>query len=127
MELKVDMSEADLARLAGSRHLGMPGERTDFKGLKVFMAEPKDTMYGPATLLCFEDPAGNVLVWFATGEQPHAVGDMVDLRATVKGYEDSGGVRKTVVYRAVKPVDDGKPKWSARAAGAGPGAARRRR
>ena len=99
-EFDIRMEEEDLARFVGSRHVGMAGEKMEFPGLKVFMSVEKETDFGVVTVLGFEDGAGNVLVWFASGQKAYRKGDAVNLKAVVKGYDESEGVRKTVITRA---------------------------
>jgi hypothetical protein len=108
---RIEMGEEDLARFAGSRHLGMAGDRMEFPGLRVVSSVEKETDYGVVTVLTFEDKKGNVLVWFASGSKKYARGDVANLKATVKGYDESDGVRKTVVTRAAELEE--KQKWKA--------------
>ena len=95
----IEMDAESLQRYTTSKHIGMPNERRDFMGLKVFMHQEKETEYGITTILGFDDGMGNVLIWFASDRKSYAVGDVVNLRATIKGYDVSDGVKKTVITR----------------------------
>lgn len=108
-EFDIKLEEADLARFGGSMHVGMAGEKLEFIGLKVFMSVEKETDFGIVTVLGFEDGAGNVLIWFASGQKKYQRGDVVSLKATVKGFDESEGVRKTVITRARE--FEAKEKW----------------
>lgn len=112
----IELTEEEAARYAGSKHVGMIGERSDFMGLKVFMRKEKETDNGMITILGFEDRDGNVLIWFATGAKGYGTGQTVDLKATIKGYDETNGIRKTIISRAVETAE--KKVWRARAVGA---------
>jgi hypothetical protein len=89
------------AAQATSRHVGEVGRRQVFTGLTVqHMREQASRAHGyhaaPVTYrYTFIDPAGNLLVWYASNLLHHPAGDqrtvepgdVVDLRATVKGHE----------------------------------------
>jgi hypothetical protein len=107
----IEMDDESLKRYAGSKHVGMPNERRDFMGLKVFMKTEKEGEFGITTVLGFEDKDGNVLIWFATGSKAYEKGAVVNLRATIKGYDESDRVRKTVITRAVETEE--KKIWKA--------------
>ena len=93
----------------------MPNERRDFTGLKVFMKSEKDNEYGVTTILGFEDTEGNCLIWFATGSKAYEIGQVLNLKATIKGYDESDGVKKTVITRA-REIEE-KKMWSPCAVG----------
>lgn len=121
----IEMDEESLKKYVGSKHVGMPNERTDFMGLKVFMKYEKEGEFGVTTILGFEDAGGNVLIWFATGSKAYEKGAVVNLRATIKGYDESDGVRKTVITRAVEVEE--KKVWKACTVGMAHHAGRRPR
>ena len=111
----IEMDDESINRYSGSKHVGMPNERRDFIGLRVFMRAEKEGEYGIVTVLGFEDSNGNVLIWFATGNRSYQKGDVVNLNATIKGYDESDGVRKTVITRARETKE--KKVWKACATG----------
>jgi len=83
-----------------SQYLGEVGKRQDFMGLKVVAAIEREGQYGITTILKFEDAAGNVLTWFASGCPGYSKDDVVDLKATVKSHDEYKGVKQTVISRA---------------------------
>ena len=111
----IEMDDESLKKYSGSKHVGMPNERKDFMGLKVFMRKEKDSEYGITTILGFEDADGNVLIWFATGSKAYEMGQVLNLKATIKGYDSSDDVRKTVITRA-REIEE-KKVWKACAVG----------
>jgi hypothetical protein len=83
-----------------SQHVGIVGQRTDFNGLKVVMIRKTEGAYGVTSVVKFNDEAGNVVVWFATGVPDIDEGDTVSIKATVKAHDEFRGVRQTVVTRS---------------------------
>lgn len=47
----------------------------------------------------FVDELNNCYVWFASKEQPFTVGDVCELRATVKNHQEFKGIKQTVISR----------------------------
>jgi hypothetical protein len=86
---------------AVSEYVGEIKKRTEFKGLTAVMMKEFPSMYGVTTMIKFKDAAGNVLVWFASGEKDMEIGKTYDLKATVKAHEEYAGVKQTVLTRAV--------------------------
>ncbi len=58
-------------------------------------------MWGPSTLVKFLDDAGNVLTWFASGDQDYVPGARVTIDGTDKKHSDYKGVRETALSRVV--------------------------
>jgi len=83
-----------------SQYVGEVGKRQDFLDLTVVAAIPQETQYGFSTILKFEDAAGNVLTWFASGNPGFENGKKVSVKATVKAQEEYRGVKQTVITRA---------------------------
>jgi hypothetical protein len=83
-----------------SQYIGEVGKRQDFMGLKVVAAIERESDYGISTILKFEDAAGNVLTWFASGGKSYKQGDIVNLKATVKAHNEYRDVKQTVITRA---------------------------
>jgi hypothetical protein len=83
-----------------SEHIGVVGQRYDFRGLTVTSARPlPDNGFGSSTLVLMEDPSGNEIKTFYRG-QPPKVGDVLGGKATVSKHEEFKGRKQTVVIRA---------------------------
>jgi len=71
-------------------------DKLTVKSMKSFEGD-----WGVTTLIVFEDEPGNLIKWFATVKLDDLeVGDVVDLRATVKKHGDYNGVKETMINRA---------------------------
>jgi hypothetical protein len=87
---------------ATSRHFGTVGERAVFT-LEVEKIITLDGQFGVTRLHQFVDGAGNVAVWFASGEALKE-GSIVTVKATVKRHETRDGVAQTILSRVVEYV-----------------------
>jgi len=64
--------------------------------------------WGVSTLVMFRDEAGNSLKWFATGDRSDwNDGDVVTVKATIKGHEEYKGAKQTMLTR-VQEFDAGE-------------------
>jgi hypothetical protein len=93
---------------------GEIGKRQVFAGLTLVFDRILDGgQFGPKTLLKFKDAAGNIFVWFASGERvgfedergrehggDYLLGETYDLLATVKRHEEFRGIKQTMINRA---------------------------
>jgi hypothetical protein len=84
-----------------NEYLGTVGERSVFSGLKIVRVTPIEGHYGTTFLTCFEDDAGRSLVWFAS-KCPGKVGEVFNLKATIKEHKDYNGTKQTVITRATE-------------------------
>lgn len=85
-----------------SQHVGEIGKRQVFNDLKVVMTRCYESRYGTGTIVKFEDPDGNILVWFASGYQEkeyNSEGGKYDIRATIKDHNGFNGTKQTIVTR----------------------------
>lgn len=91
------------AREAGARstHVGNVGDR--LRNLPVILTRIYETEghYGARTMHRFEDEAGNVYVWWATGEARAETGDQLLLTGTVKRHSDYRGTKQTDLQRCI--------------------------
>lgn len=89
------------------KHLGNVGERLGFAQCEIRALKYFESQYGVKTLVRFEDPDGNVLIWWASKELDNwEVGDKVDITGTVDKHDDYNGCPQTVLKR----VAEGLPK-----------------
>jgi hypothetical protein len=86
------------AAAAVSQHVGTPGKRETFKGLVCTKCLHIETQYGVLNINLFKDAAGNVLVW-RTGSWDGQVGNVYDLKATVKEHSNYKGIKQTDLAR----------------------------
>jgi hypothetical protein len=91
------------AAVRPSEYVGKEGERTT---LLVTVKVIRGVIgYSPRfgdmhkQMVIMEDPMGNKLVWFCTGENPLNEGDEVAVKATVKKHEEYRGEKQTTVSR----------------------------
>ncbi|MCP4544260.1 MAG: hypothetical protein GY832_44675 [Chloroflexi bacterium] len=90
--------QAEQESQAKSQHVSTVGQRQHFDELTVTTIIPIDGRYGVTNLHKFRDPAGNVLVWFASNaELEHAL--TYTGKATVKAHDEYQNVRQTVLTR----------------------------
>lgn len=101
-----------------SQYVGEVGKRQVFENLTVIFEKEFPGQYGVTVLVKFRDGAGNILVWFASGNsnalavwetaddgkpvsyRSLRAGDVVKAaKATVKGHEEYQGVKQTVLTR----------------------------
>jgi hypothetical protein len=90
---------ARLGSLRGSQHIGTVGERLKDVTALVYGHRAFDGQYGATHMFHMRTPDGNVLVWFASGEQDFERGDTVVLTGTVKKLDEFEGVKQTVLSR----------------------------
>lgn len=89
------------AKKATMTHVGTVGKREVFTQLTLVRCHTIDGYYGITTFYNFEDPAGNALVWKTSSGLDMAIGDMIDLKATVKDHSEFRGIPQTNIARAV--------------------------
>lgn len=82
------------------KHVGVVGERQCFEQLTVKTIRSFDNEWGVTTLIRFEDAAGNVIVWFKSGDTYIEEGQVLDITGTIKAHEDYKGTPQTVIQRA---------------------------
>ena len=83
-------------------HVGTEGMREVFTNLTVKTMKYIEGFYGTTTLVIFEDEPGNILKWFSSKSLDGLeVGDVVDIKATVKKHDSYKDVPQTLVSRAV--------------------------
>lgn len=91
-----------------SQYVGTVGDRVvmtlTVKSTRVM--PPSD--WGVSTLVMFRDEAGNSLKWFASGDRSDwKEGDVVTVKATIKGHEEYKGSKQTMLTR-VQEFDAGE-------------------
>lgn len=87
-------------------HVGEVGKRTEFHDLKIVQATQRNDRYGVKTLVKFEDPQGNSLVWWATGVPNWIeVGKKISVVGTVKSHECFRDIPETKINH-VKPLEN---------------------
>ncbi len=81
--------------------VGEVKKRQVFKKLTVTKMKYIPGDWGTTTLVILEDEPGNIIKWFASKELDDLeLGDVVDIKATVKKHGDYQGVKETVIKRA---------------------------
>lgn len=86
-----------LATVGGSEYVGVIGKRTTFRDLKLLRVLSFDGAWGTRFLHRFQDPEGNVLIWWTTKALE---ADRVYFgKATVKDHEEYKGVKQTTLTR----------------------------
>jgi len=99
-----------------SQHLGTVGERKGFVGLIVRAIREFPGDYGVRTMIRFEDPDGNILVWWKSGESDKWIDDSlenqtsVDITATIKKHDQYQGVAQTIIARTKEGIKTPKKK-----------------
>lgn len=88
-----------------SHHVGTVGKRTVFRDLTVLSVRDLESAYGVTHLYVFADPVGNRLKWFAS-RTCGVPGDVVTIKATVKGHETYRGVAETVLTRGARVEEE---------------------
>jgi hypothetical protein len=83
---------------AASDFVGVEGERSVFT-LTVIRSFIRETQFGVTDMIEMIDAAGNVVAWWASGDQGLNVGDVVTGKATVKRHALNRGVKTTTVNR----------------------------
>lgn len=98
------------ASVKNCKHVGEIGVRTAFPGLKVVALRSFPGRFGMKTMCKFADPAGNFIIWWATGEADWLVeGETVDITATVKSHDCYKDVPQTAVTRVKPGIGKGLP------------------
>lgn len=82
-----------------SQYQGTVGASMTFKGLTITSVMPISGYYGTSYLYMFMDAEGNKFKWFANSELPNKAGEVVTVRAKVKGHEEYKGSKQTVLTR----------------------------
>lgn len=80
---------------------GEVGKRSVFNGLKLINTHSWPTQYGVTHLYQFLDEANNLFVWFASSDQGFELGNLYNLKATVKQHNGYKGAKQTVLTRGV--------------------------
>jgi hypothetical protein len=93
------LEKAAEAATKTNEYLGTVGERIVFNGLKIVRVTPIEGSYGTTFLTGFEDDAGRSVVWFAS-KCPGKVGEVFNLKATIKDHKEYNGTKQTVITRA---------------------------
>lgn len=83
---------------AASEYVGEVKKRAVFKGLTVVFVKEFESTYGVTYLIKFKDEKGNVFIWWTSAIYPE-VGEIYELKATVKAHEMYGNVKQTVLTR----------------------------
>jgi len=94
----------------GSTYQGEIGKRQVFKGLTFVYGREMESDYGVRTMLKFRDAAGNVFMWWASGERMafeqngrvstgYEQGKTYDILGTVKKHEEYNGIKQTILSR----------------------------
>ena len=85
------------------KHLGEVGQRFGFAGCEVKAMKYFEGTYGVRTLVRFETPDGNIIVWWASKElDDWNVGDTMDITGTVTKHGDYHGCPQTELKRVVE-------------------------
>jgi hypothetical protein len=107
---KERVAEMGLKAKKVSAHVGVVGERQGFAALTVKSLKYIESQFGVKTLCKFEDEAGNVLIWWCSGNSEWLKeGEVVDITGTVKKHNDFKGWLQTELSR----VAEGLPKAKA--------------
>lgn len=93
-----DRKAAFEAKKATTAHVGTVGARMDFTGLKVIKIHSFDSQFGTTFINIFEDANGNELIW-KTGGSSFNVGEIVNLKGTVKEHGERNGAKQTILSR----------------------------
>ena len=83
-----------------SAYVGEKGVRSVFNQLKVTHIGSSDNAFGTTTIVTFEDPSRNELVWFATTDPNVTLGETYKVKATVKDHKERKGIKQTIITRA---------------------------
>lgn len=87
---------------ATSTHVGAVGERLrNVKGKIEFVLGLEANEWGPRTLVKLRDEAGNLYVWFASGDRDFTTGASVTFTGTVKKHDDYQGTKQTTLSRVI--------------------------
>jgi hypothetical protein len=88
------------AAAAASQHVGTIGERRMFRGT-VVSRFGYDTDFGWVEKVVFLDAEGNALI---ANNLPGEVGEVVEMKATVKAHNEFRGQKQTILARPHKPT-----------------------
>lgn len=81
-----------------SQHVGTLAKRQEMV-LTLITYKYFDGDYGVRTMMRYHDEQGNVIVWWASGEQEMEPGTVVKVKATVKKHDEFNNVKQTIVSR----------------------------
>lgn len=99
--------EAREPRVA-SQHVGVVGDRMILTLTVASTRVMPPGEWGVSTLVMFRDEAGNSLKWFGSGDRSDwKEGDVVTVKATIKGHEEYKGTKQTMLTR-VQEFDPGE-------------------
>ncbi|MEN6367726.1 MAG: hypothetical protein ABFC88_13020 [Thermoguttaceae bacterium] len=83
-----------------SKHVGAIKERKDFENVEITRMRYCDSPFGVKTLVTFQDPDGNVLIWWASKELDDVEeGDRATIRGTISKHGEYNGVAQTELKR----------------------------
>lgn len=89
-----------LEELASNKHVGTVGEKHDFGTVQVDFVRLIEGYYGETTLTKFLTPAGDLIVWFRSGNKTDIKqGDYIQLSGKIKKHDDYKGRKQTVITR----------------------------
>jgi hypothetical protein len=95
------VEKAAEAAVKTNEWVGTVGERVVLKGLKLVRCTPVETNFGMSFVTGFEDEDGRTFIWFAS-KKIGDVGEVMDLKTTIKKHDEYKGVKQTVITRAAK-------------------------
>lgn len=81
--------------------IGVIGQRIDFNGLKIVREYVSEGQYGSTFITTLEDEAGRNVVWFAS-KRVGEIGEVVNLKATIKDHKLYNDLKQTVITRGTK-------------------------
>lgn len=97
---EVEKAKVQQTNSLTSKHLGTVGKREVFT-LMIEKMVNLDGVY-PSTLYVFKDAEGNQAIWFASKKSGFQVGDVVNVKASVKEHKERNGTAQTVLTRVQK-------------------------
>jgi hypothetical protein len=95
------LEKAAEAAVKTNEWVGTVGKREVFHGLKIVRCTATEGHYGTTYVTGLEDEAGRTFIWFASNKVGE-VGEVLDLKATVKDHGEYKGTKQTVITRATK-------------------------
>lgn len=93
--------EVERAAAGDSAWQGTVKKRQVFAGLRLTMVKPCESDFGVSYLVKFVDAAGNRFSWFSSRGVDAEVGEVVDVKGTVKAHQEWQGVKETALSRCV--------------------------
>jgi hypothetical protein len=84
-----------------NEYIGEVGERIVFNGLRIVREYVSEGNYGSTFITTMEDPEGRSVVWFAS-KRVGDIGEVVNLKGTIREHKEFKDVKQTVITRATK-------------------------